>query len=180
MKQILEYIISKSSKRYVIKANNFNIKDVIKKELDRLGHDANLNHIDTTEVTNMFNLFSCDLQDLGIEYSDINPDISKWNVSKVVDMSWMFSHCEKFNCDISKWDVKNVFDMSYMFFRCSYFNCNISKWDVSSVKDMHSMFKKCIKFNQDISKWDVNKVEKYTDIFDECYIKEEYKPNFNY
>ena len=37
--------------------------------------------------------------------SKFNQDISKWNVSKVKDMSYMFT-LSKFNQDISKWNIR--------------------------------------------------------------------------
>ena len=45
-------------------------------------------------------------------------DISKWNVSKVTDMSFMFDYFKSFNQDISNWNVSNVTDMTYMFLNC--------------------------------------------------------------
>ena len=44
-------------------------------------------------------------------------------------MSGLFEGTD-FNGDISSWDVSNVIDMSYMFCGCSKFNQNISAWDV--------------------------------------------------
>ena len=35
-------------------------------------------------------------------------DISKWNVSKVTNMEFMFCNCESFNQDLSDWDVSKV------------------------------------------------------------------------
>ena len=82
------------------------------------------------------------------------------------------------NQDISRWIVSRVTDMSYMFFRCVSFNQDISNWDVSKVADMCSMFTYCKSFNQDISKWNVSNVRQNYHIFDNCPIKEEYKPKF--
>ena len=39
--------------------------------------------------------------------SKFNGDISRWNVSNTINMSWMF-HKSMFNHDISGWDVSNV------------------------------------------------------------------------
>ena len=55
----------------------------------------------------------------------------------------MFTDCEKFNQDISKWDVSNVTDMRYMFFWCDAFNQDISNWDVSNVINMDDIFYNC-------------------------------------
>jgi surface protein len=153
MRLITEYLSTKVAQTK-IKATDETIKQIVKDELDRLGHDADLNHIDVSEVTNMDSLFSCYDADLGPEYNDLNPDISQWNVSNVHDMRYMFAHCYNFNCDISGWDVSNVINMNCMFFYCE-------------------------KFNQDISRWDVSKVKHCTNIFEDCPIKEEFKPKFN-
>ena len=34
-------------------------------------------------------------------------------------MSGMFNKCYNFNCDLSKWNVSNVENMSYMFVWCN-------------------------------------------------------------
>ena len=65
-------------------------------------------------------------------------DISRWDVSRINDMSWLFEN-SKFKGDISGWDVGNVEDMRGMFYR-SQFNGDISKWDVSNVIDIMDMF----------------------------------------
>ena len=62
-------------------------------------------------------------------YSEFNGDISKWDVSNVKDMAFMFSK-SKFtgeNGDIAKWDVSNVKDMQYMFYGSSL-EKNPPKW----------------------------------------------------
>ena len=61
-----------------------------------------------------------------------------------------------FNDDISNWDVSSVVTMSFMFHNCP-FNQDISSWDVSSVNNMHRMFYNSA-FDQDISSWDVSHV----------------------
>ena len=150
---ITEYVSSGRGKKHTIVATNETIKQIVKDELDRLGHDADLNHIDVSQVTNMNGLFSCAIEDLGRKYADLNPDISKWVVS-------------------------DVNDMSYMFYNCTNFNCDISSWDVSGVENMLAMFNGCESFNKDISGWKVNDVKYYNLIFNNCRIKEEYKPKF--
>ena len=88
-------------------------------------------------------------------------------------MKKMFEN-SKFNGDISRWDVSKVKDMSSMFFN-SKFNNNISKWNVSGVRDMISMFTHSI-FNKDISNWDVSKVIYYNGIFIDSKIESKYVP----
>ena len=45
------------------------------------------------------------------------PDINKWNISNVADLSGKFSDCLKleFLPDISKWNTSNVTNMNEMF-----------------------------------------------------------------
>jgi len=180
MRPINRYLSNKI-KSFSIKATDDNIKQIVKDELDRLGHDADLNHIDVSEVTNMNSLFSCAsvINDLGPKYRDLNPNLSEWDVSNVESMRYMFYECEKFNQDISNWDVSNVKNMQYMFNSCKKFNQDLSSWNVSSVKNMSGMFCGCKKFNKDISSWNVNNVKNTIYIFDGCPIKEEFKPKFN-
>ena len=124
--------------------------------LDRLNRDrldrplnctADLNWIDTSNITNMERMFS---------WTIFNGNISKWDVSHVKNMYKMFDQTI-FNGDISEWDVSNVLEMSGMF-KDSNFNGDISKWNVSNVKHMSEMFCNSA-FNQDISNWDVSNVQ---------------------
>ena len=84
--------------------------------------------------------------------------IGDWDVSRVADMSRLFSSAESFNGDISKWDVSKVKDMSSMFLGAKSFDRDLSKWDVSNVRTMPEMFSRASSFNGDISKWDVSSV----------------------
>ena len=122
-------------------ATNDTLRNIISQEIKKYGTNADLNHIDVNNVTDMHQLFS---------FSKFNGDISKWDVSNVTDMSSMFSD-SKFNGDISNWDVSNVTNMCLMFSR-SKFNGDISNWDVSNVIKMSGMFENS-NFNGDISKW---------------------------
>ena len=105
---------------------------------------------------------------------NFNADISKWDVSNVTDMSYMFFGADSFNQDISSWNVSKVTDMSYMF-KGFLMNINsltdtqakqkdlikdigdIGRWDVSNVTNMKRMFSGSL-FNQDINNWDVSNV----------------------
>lgn len=119
MINIYEYLLGKKNKSLnMIHATDDTIRDIVKNELDKLGHTADLNHIDTRDVTKMNHLFSCAnnaYANLNKDYIDLNPNISEWDVRNVVTMKSMFHCCEKFNCDISNWDVRNVIDMRQMF-----------------------------------------------------------------
>ena len=81
------------------------LKELVDKLIKERGNDADLNDIDTSEITDMNYMFY---------KSPFNGDVSKWDVSNVTDMDSMFSN-SFFKGDISKWNVSNVKDMSYMF-----------------------------------------------------------------
>ena len=85
------------------------LKDIIKQRIEQEGNEMDLNDIETSKITDMSELFS------GL---DFNGDISQWDVSNVVDMSYMFYGCKKFNQDISKWNTQKVKASHYMFYRC--------------------------------------------------------------
>jgi surface protein len=84
-------------------------------------------------------------------YSYIHGDrsngyIHQWDVSRITDMSNLFSNMPTFNEHISNWDVSNVTTMANMFYRCADFNQDLSNWDVSKVTDMSRMFYGCSNF----------------------------------
>ena len=58
-------------------------------------------------------------------------DVSKWNTSKVENMSEMFDSCESLtSLDLSGWDTSNVTNMSYMFYDCKNLEyLNLNWWD---------------------------------------------------
>ena len=73
MRTILEYLSTKVVQSK-IKATDETIKKIVKGELNRLGHDADLNHIDTSQITDMSGLFNYSVG-LNFGYEDLNPDI---------------------------------------------------------------------------------------------------------
>jgi surface protein len=103
-------ITSKSKSLSVRPTSYSELKVIIDKELKRQGLDADLNFIDTSEITDMSKLFDL----LHIE----NIKIDEWDVSNVTDMSFMFMNQDKFSCDLSKWDVSNVTKHEYAFLGC--------------------------------------------------------------
>ena len=138
----------------VIAKDRSHLRQLIDEEIEKQGLNANLNHIDVSNVESM---------DFMFYDSAFNGNISKWDVSNVESMEYMFME-SKFNKAISKWDVSNVKNMSGMF-AYSKFNKDISKWDVSNVKNMSYMFEGA-KFNKDISKWDVSNVKNMSYMFE--------------
>ena len=171
----------KALKNYINEGLLDDIEDVLndniykpknKKELIEIidkfltGGVYDLNSIDTSKIKDMSELFNMDsytTHPLEKHKYILNKiDISKWNVSNVIDMNNMFSG-SNFNGDISKWNVSKVKYMCNMFAH-SEFNNDISKWNVSNVKDMSWMFNNS-EFNNDISKWDVSNVKLFRFMF---------------
>ena len=147
------------------------LRSIIEQELERQGPDADLNHIDVSNITNMSSLFY-GLWHIG------NIKIDEWDVSNVENMSNMFFECAKFTgrstspdgvtCDLSNWDVSNVTNMFEMFCSCKNFESDLSKWNVAKVKDMTGMFQDCKRFESDLSRWDVSSIEYNNSIFNGC------------
>lgn len=94
--------------------------------------------------------------------STCNPDIGRWDVSRVVRFSFMFWFT-KFNQNIGDWDVSNADRFGGMF-SDSDFNQDISRWDVSKSTSFSIMFTGT-PFNQDISSWDTSKTMQFGSMF---------------
>ena len=114
-----------------LRAQKYKVKDEkeLKEIINNSDVNADLNHLDVSDVTDMNSLFS---------FSDFNGDISEWDTSNVTDMFGMFYE-SKFNGDISEWDTSNVKNTSIMF-SGSDFRGDISNWDVSKVENPYNMF----------------------------------------
>ena len=120
------------------------LKEIIIQRIKDDGNDCDLNDIDVSKIIDMSHLFDAGDWLYGDTiFKDFNGDISLWNVSNVVNMSWMFYDCEKFNSDISQWDVSNVKNIYRMFAYCRTFTHDLSKWNVSNVKLMEDAFVVC-------------------------------------
>jgi len=118
------------------------LKELIVKHVKERGNNADLNDIDTSEVTDMESLFTS---------VTFNGDISAWNVSNVTTMKMMF-YRSIFNGDISGWDVSNVTNMGSMFSH-SKFDGDISDWDVSKVKHTLDFIISNSKLEKNPPKW---------------------------
>ena len=147
------------------------LNEMISEEIYKNGKNCSLNHIDTSKITNMNNLF------YRSKIAMFNGNISEWDVSNVTDMHEMFWKSE-FNGDLSKWDVSNVENMCGMFDKSNFNNNSICFWDVVKVQTMYEMFYNS-NFNQDISKWKINPNCNTDYMFYECIIEDKYKPYKN-
>lgn len=126
---------------------------------DSLGrsHEIPLNQVVTSKVTS--------LRSFAHNLDNFNQDVSKWDVSDVVDMGSTFSHAINFNQDLSNWDVSNVKDMSFMFSYAHSFAGILSAWDTGNVIDMTAMFQTASSFFSDISSWDTSSVTRMQNMF---------------
>ena len=141
MKDFTAYINEKLKiTKDILKQNKYNyhpktkdeLKELVKQLIKERGNEANLNDIDTSEITDMSELF---------KKSNFNGDISAWNVSAVENMTYMFGW-SKFNGNISDWDVRNVTNMRGMF-AYSKFNMDISNWERHPKSVTYDMFFSC-------------------------------------
>ena len=139
------------------------LQALIFKELNKQGPDADLNFIDTSEITDMSWLFHT----LGIG----NIQIDEWDTSNVTNMVGMFYNCENFDGDLSRWDTSKVTNMGTMFYGCQVFEgVGLDSWNVSKVTKMDTMFTYCEKFDGNLSSWDVSKVVNMDGMFSKCSI----------
>ena len=157
----------KNFKKYkgLIPANNKEqLIELLENGIELFGYDGNFNWIDTSNITDMSELFA----DVDL---DFNGHIELWDVSNVTDMYYMFAgdevYTSQFNQPIGDWDVSNVTNMVAMF-EHSAFNQDISNWNVSNVNKMAGMFANAYKFNQPIGNWDVSNVDDMTGMFYEA------------
>ena len=142
---ITEYIVKKKLDKPIDSEDHYEYFPKTKQELiDNIQEllkkgKTDLNCIDTSKITDMALLF-----EVCKEISNIDFDVSKWDVSNVKNMRNMFDECRNFTGKgLENWDVSNVEDMTCMFYNCKKLNFDLSKWDISKVKDMAVMFYNC-------------------------------------
>lgn len=99
------------------------LKDLVKKLVHERGWKADLNDIDTSEITDMDYLF----QDI---FPLFNGNISKWDVSNVITMRCMFEQCHRFEGKgLNNWDISNCEKFNSMFSHCDSLKIdNIEEW----------------------------------------------------
>lgn len=195
MKKVRNYINIKK-KPTIVKATNETLEDIVFDGLLKFGPNADLNYIDTGDVTMFRGLFSHDIRTniftrlrkdtawTASQIKDMNPDVSKWDTSSGISMLGMFYYCNGFNCDISEWDVSNVRNTRNMFHSCLKFNQDLSSWNLENAVDVCGMFNRCESLDQDFSSWKLPKVSMLYDNIgemfdnDEKMSKEKYPPKY--
>ena len=164
---ITEYIIKKKLDKPINSEDHYKYFPKTKEELiDNINElvEKNIydfNCIDTGAIINMSKLFK-NLD--GIK--DKNFDVSRWDVSSVEDMSYMFMYCKNFNGNLFSWDVSNVTNMTGMFGGCESFEGNgIENWNITNVESIEEMFAICLKLNIDFSNWNIKNIKNFENIF---------------
>ena len=136
--EIKDIIISYSFDESKIETN-YSLKAKVK-EYCKTKKEYLISELDVSCVTSMNCLFR--------DFREFTELLDKWDTSNVIDMSYMFSYCKKFNKTVN-FNTSNVIDMSYMFFGCEKFNKPVN-FDTKNVISMYCMFYSCKTFNKPI------------------------------
>lgn len=100
--------------------------------------NINLNGLDTSQVTNMYVMFTGDkmLQNL---------DLTAFDTNNVTNITAMFRNCSNLdNINLSSFDTSNVTEMQTMFYGCGkLLELDLSGFNTSKVTKMSSMFSNC-------------------------------------
>ena len=149
-----------------------------------------MEYLNTSEVTNMWSMFSYCSKLTSLDLSHFNTsqvtdmgsmfagcsgltslDLSSFNTSKVTNMSWMFGNCtELTSLDLSHFNTSKVTNMWFMFSYCSKLtSLDLSHFNTSQVTDMGSMFSYCIGLTSlDLSNFNTSKVTSMYNMFYRC------------
>ena len=136
--EIKDIIISYSFDESKIETN-YSLKAKVK-EYCKTKKEYLISELDVSCVTSMNCLFR--------DFREFNELLDKWDTSNVIDMSYMFFGCEKFNKELN-FDTKNVISMYCMFYSCKTFNKPI-EFNTENVIDINYMFYYCKKLNKPI------------------------------
>ncbi|MCX0291185.1 BspA family leucine-rich repeat surface protein [Lactobacillus kullabergensis] len=123
-----------------------------------------LENIDTSQVTNMSQMFSgCEkLKQL---------DLSSFDTRKVTNMYAMFQNCKSLtSLSLKNFDTTSVNEMTNMFNNCTNLSSlDLSSFNTSQVKRMFSMFGYCTSLSSlDLKNFDTAKVLEMTAMFSNC------------
>lgn len=127
----------------------------------------NFNNVDTSNVTDMSQLF-CGCSSL------VNVDVSSMNTSNVTSFNRMFAGCSKLKkADVSNFDTSNATgkeDMRNMFYQCSSLTeLDVSNFDTGNVTDMNGMFYQCSSLTKlDVSNFNTSNVTNMQSMFNGC------------
>lgn len=133
--------------------------------LTSLGSLEGLDNLNTSDVTNMNNMFY-DCRSL------ISLDLRSFNTSNVVDMKYMFAFCDRLkSLDISSFNTSKVEDMQWMFNGCAALtSLDLRSFNTSNVQDMRYMFNSCANLTTITvsTGWNTNYVRLSANMFSYC------------
>lgn len=148
-----------------------NVTNLLRRNMPFIYQGKKIDHICTTHVTDMSNLFE--------DAKELNGNITDFDTSNVKDMSYMFAHADTFNQPIGNWNTSSVTNMDHMFYRARAFNQPLQNWNVFSVRNMDYMFPGTYKFNQPLNAWNVFNVVSHAHFTSPTSgLDPEFKPNF--
>lgn len=177
MRLLTEYLsTAKKPSKIRIRYGGDELRRIVSSEIERLGKDADLNHIDVSGIENFTR---------ALYLKDFSGDISQWDMSNAVntdsmfsgnihfnpeylgewkfseklkDTNHMFAACHRFEgTGLRYWNVSSVENFDYMFVECKAFNEDISSWRPINAKSIEAMFKGTKAFDQDLSSWTITK-----------------------
>ena len=123
-----------------------------------------MNYLNTSEVTNMSDMFfSCS----GLT----SIDVSGFNTDKVTSMTRMFYGCSELtSLDLRNFNTENVITMNGMFAACDNLaSVDVSSFNTSNVVNMDGVFNYCVSLTDlDVSNFNTAKVTDMTGMFGNC------------
>ena len=99
-------------------------------------------------------------------------DVSKWNTSNAVNLSYMFYGCGQLeSIDLSNWDVSKNTTFNHFFTDCYKLKyVNFDGWDTSSCEIFAAMFNNCDALEYvDVSSFDTQNAYAFHQMFEYCY-----------
>ena len=153
--------------------------------------NQNIGNWNTSNVTNMANLFSAPTTAITHSFNNggsdsiknwdtskvtsfsqtflynpnFNQPIGSWNVSSASNFNFMFYYATGFNQPLNNWNTISAVSMSQTFFSASSFNQPLNNWNTSNVVSMFQTFGSAFSFNQDLGSWDTSKVQTMYGLF---------------
>ena len=110
-------------------------------------------------------------------------ELDNWDTGNVVDMSHMFDDCNSIiSLNLASFNTNNVNNMSYMFCNCyALETLNLSNFNTSNVTNMDLMFRRCSSLTTlNLSNFNTSKVTSMSNMFYLCYSLETLNlSNFN-
>lgn len=91
-------------------------------------------------------------------------------VNNMVGMFQREERAEESSLDLTNFNTSNVVNMSYMFMNFNSKTINVSSFDTSNVRNMNNMFDGCISLRSlDVSGFNTSRVINFEYMFNDCY-----------